>query len=439
MKKAIFSSILTAVTITSFGMPNDSVHAEDMSQLQTQGQDIVQKDEDNSKYPIKGVNAGNVFTTEAWLGGYANTVKKNGDDKGYQEVFDQTQDKMGGDANKAHKALEKYADNRWKDNDFKRVKDMGVNTIRLPINYINVTNYDKNMEVGDDKEIDPTKLQIRQEGIDTIKRFVDKAKKHGLYVILDMHGTPNGQNGEAHSTYAHGGQGTFWDDEHSKEKIKQIWHHLSNEFKDNDAIAGYDILNEPKGPEGTKGNQDEINELQKFYKDTLKTIRDNNDDHIAFLEATWDPQDMKDPSYFGENNKNLVYEYHNYPCGEQAKSHDGIKENFDNKIKGIKDANYDVPSYMGEFNGHLAGEGDHIAPNTSDFKHIIKKMNANNLSWTLWNYDKEGKNQDDSSWGTVNFTGIETNLNSNDFGKKKEAETNEVYDAVKDSANEHKT
>ena len=45
MKKAIFSSILTAVTITSFGMPNDSVHAEDMSQLQTQGQDIVQKDD----------------------------------------------------------------------------------------------------------------------------------------------------------------------------------------------------------------------------------------------------------------------------------------------------------------------------------------------------------------------------------------------------------
>src|SRR5699024_9713955 len=44
MKKAIFSSILTALTITSFGMPNDSVHAEDMSQLQTQGQDIVQKD-----------------------------------------------------------------------------------------------------------------------------------------------------------------------------------------------------------------------------------------------------------------------------------------------------------------------------------------------------------------------------------------------------------
>src|SRR5699024_4114345 len=165
MKKAIFSSILTAVTITSFGMPNDSVHAEDMSKLQTQGQDIVQKDEDNSKYPMKGVNAGNVFTNEAWLGGYANTVKKKGDDKGYQEVLDQTQNKMRGDANKAHKELEKYADNRWKDNDFKRVKDMGVNTIRLPINYINVTKYDKNMEVGDDKEIDPTKLQIRQEGI----------------------------------------------------------------------------------------------------------------------------------------------------------------------------------------------------------------------------------------------------------------------------------
>src|SRR5699024_4333103 len=155
-----------------FGMPNDSVHAEDMSQLQTQGQDIVQKDEDNSKYPIKGVNAGNVFTTEAWLGGYANTVKKNGDDKGYQEVFDQTQDKMRGYANKTYKCLEKHEDYRSKDNDIKRVNYIRVNNIRLHINNIKKNNYVKNIEVGDNKEIDPTKLQIRQGGIYTIKRFV---------------------------------------------------------------------------------------------------------------------------------------------------------------------------------------------------------------------------------------------------------------------------
>ncbi|MEJ7240355.1 hypothetical protein WL388_11875, partial [Staphylococcus epidermidis] len=88
------------------------------------------------EYQLKGVNAGNVFTTESWLGGYARTVEEK-HDKGYQDVFDKTQEKMGGNADKAHEVLEKYADNRWDDKDFENVKKMGGNTIRLPINYIN--------------------------------------------------------------------------------------------------------------------------------------------------------------------------------------------------------------------------------------------------------------------------------------------------------------
>ena len=149
---------------------------------------------------------------------------------------------------------------------------MGGNTIRLPINYINITNYDKKMEINDDKEIDPRQLQIRQEGIDTIKRFVQKAKDHGLYVILDMHGAPNGQNGDAHSTYERGSHGKFWDNEDAKGKMKEIWDRLSKEFKDEDAVAGYDILNEPMGPDGVDGinkasdKNKARNDLQNFIK-----------------------------------------------------------------------------------------------------------------------------------------------------------------------------
>lgn len=440
MKKSILGSVLVATTLTStlIGTAN-SVHADDnnMSRLQTSGTEIQK---DGQEYQLKGVNAGNVFTTESWLGGYARTVEDK-DDKGYQDVFDKTQEKMGGNADKAHEVLEKYADNRWDDKDFENVKKMGGNTIRLPINYINITNYDKKMEINDDKEIDPTQLQIRQEGIDTIKRFVQKAKDHGLYVILDMHGAPNGQNGDAHSTYKRGekSHGKFWDNEDAKGKMKEIWDRLSKEFKDEDAVAGYDILNEPMGPDGVDGingasdKNKARNDLQNFYKDTLGIFKNNNDNHIAFLESTWEPDVMKG----FDNSNNIVYEYHNYPMKKDVMSHDEIKNNFDQKVDRIKneDDKYNVPTYMGEFNGHKPGKvpDGAVMPNSKDFKHMIKKLNDNNMSWSIWNYDEEGKNNNDSTWGVLNFDGINTNTDD-DFGKKINPEVNNtVFNAIKEA------
>ncbi|MCO6333135.1 glycoside hydrolase family 5 protein [Staphylococcus epidermidis] len=442
MKKSILGSVLVATTLTStlIGTAN-SVHADDnnMSRLQTSGTEIQK---DGQEYQLKGVNAGNVFTTESWLGGYARTVEEK-HDKGYQDVFDKTQEKMGGNADKAHEVLEKYADNRWDDKDFENVKKMGCNTIRLPINYINVTNYDKKMEINDDKEIDPRQLQIRQEGIDAIKQFVQKAKDHGLYVILDMHGAPNGQNGDAHSTYErntedHKSHGKFWDNEDAKGKMKEIWDRLSKEFKDEDAVAGYDVLNEPMGPDGVDGASDKTkarNNLQNFYKDTLGIFKDNNDNHIVFLESTWEPDVMKD---FNNNNNNIVYEYHNYPMDDDVMSHQKIKNNFDQKVDRIKKADdeYNVPTYMGEFNGHKAGNVPKHAtmPNSKDFKHMIKKLNDNNMSWSIWNYDEEGKNNNDSTWGVLNFDGINTNTDEDDFGKKINPEVNNtVFNAIKEA------
>ena len=69
MKKSIISSVLVATTLaSSIGAFNTThiAHADDMGQLTTKGKEI-QKDGQN--YQLKGVNAGNVFTTEGYLGG----------------------------------------------------------------------------------------------------------------------------------------------------------------------------------------------------------------------------------------------------------------------------------------------------------------------------------------------------------------------------------
>ena len=122
MKKILFSSVLAATALTT--LISHSAHAEDMSQLQTKGKEIQK---DGKDFKIKGVNAGNVFTTESWMGGLS-------DNKGasdYKDLFNKIQDE-GHSPKETRDLLDKFAQNRWKDKDFQNVKDMGGNTIRLP-------------------------------------------------------------------------------------------------------------------------------------------------------------------------------------------------------------------------------------------------------------------------------------------------------------------
>ena len=66
---------------------------------------------------------------------------------------------------------------------------------------------------------------------------------------------------------------------------------------------------------------------------------------------------------------------------------------------------------------------------------MIKKLNDNNMSWSIWNYDEEGKNNNDSTWGVLNFDGINTNTDDeDDFGKKINPEVNNtVFNAIKEA------
>lgn len=419
MKKSIISSVLVASTLLSSIPTLNSghvAHADSMSPLTTKGKEI-QKDGHN--YRLKGVNAGNVFTTEQWLGGLGSAKHKD-----YKSINDEMDGKYG--AKKTHQLLDKYTENRWEDKDFKNLKDMGMNTIRLPINYINLTNYKAGMA--------PKDLKMRKEPFKAMDKFIDKANSHGLYVIIDMHGVPGSQNGQEHSAEANGSIGNFWKDPDAQGKAKEIWYQIAQHYKNNNGVAGYDLLNEPKAPA-----QHVDEEVKEFYKGALKSIRDTGDKHIAFLEA-WYPQDLKDPQEFNDPTNNIVYEYHKYPYNKETTSHKGIQDTFDRELETLnnKASHYNVPTYLGEFNAHYAGspgpEGKNpVNPNKDDFDHIFKSFkNKENskISWTLWNYDIENN----QSWGPINFKGINVDENSNDFGKKEGAYINhDVYDTIKNN------
>ena len=262
--------------------------------------------------------------------------------------------------------------------------------------------------------------------------FIKKANDKGLYVIIDMHGAPNSQNAQEHSADKQKNEyGSFWNDPDSIGKAKEIWWNIADHYKNNPGVAGYDLLNEPKAP---NGNVDK--DVKHFYKDTLDTIRSTGDKHIAFLEA-WHDNDLKDPKEFGKNRGDIVYEYHNYPYGQNAESNNGIKKGFDDKVNSMSNISkkYQVPTYLGEFNDRYAGDAGtpnpEKNPKAEDLTHIVKNLNKNSISWTLWNYDIQGQ---DNTWGAENFKGINVDENSKDFGEKIEPKKNEdVFNAIKDA------
>ncbi|MBM0799891.1 hypothetical protein D0399_06225, partial [Staphylococcus epidermidis] len=409
--------------------------ADSISPLTTKGKEI-QKDGKN--FQLKGVNAGNAFTTEGYLGGI--TGKQYEDypkpykNKTYKELKEKLDDEFG--PKEAKKKLNTYANNHWTDEDFQNVKDMGLNTIRLPINYINVTNYKKGM--------DPKDVEMNSHSFDAIDKFVEKAKEHGLYVIIDLHGAPYSQNGEEHSADSNHGNkdngeswdGHFWDTDDqdastskkvadAQGKTKEILHNIAKHYKDEDAIAGYDVLNEPKGQSEASHKPKPDPQVNQFYKDAVKSIRDSGDKHIIFLEGIWNPDNLKDPSYYKDTAHNLVYEYHNYATKEDG----SVRESFDKKLDNIKNSKFNVPSYLGEFSIQSMKDGPNA--NSDDLKHIVNKANKNNLSWTIWNNDVQG----DGNWGVFKYDHLNEDPKSPDFGKKSGVQENSsIYNAIKDGA-----
>lgn len=407
MKKSVIYSVIMATTLaTSFSTfnPNLIAHAEEMSQLTTSDKEI-QKDGQN--YQLKGVNAGNAYTTEGYLGGITSDRYKNYskpyEHMTYKELKEALDDQYGSD--EAKKKLNIYANNHWTNQDFQNVKDMGMNTIRLPLNYINLTNYKKGM--------DPDDVKVTDHSFDAVDKFVEKAKAHGIYVILDFHGAPNSQNGTEHSadTNKGSGYGYFWDDTKAQDKAMNILNQMAEHYKNETAVAGYDILNEPKGVDDGKSDE----QVNVFYKEAVKSIRETGDKHIIFLEAVWDPENLKAPSYYNDSANQLVYEYHNYATSED----DSVKQSFNNKLNKIEESNYSVPTYIGEFNVESMKDGP--SSENDDLKYILNKINKDNLSWTFWNYDVQG----DGNWGAYKYDSINENPESEDFGKKSGEAPNE--------------
>jgi endoglucanase len=241
----------------------------------------------------------------------------------------------------------KYRENYVTREDIALLHRAGFNAIRVPLHY--------NLFESDDAE-----------GFQLLDRLIAWSRAENLYVILDLHASPGGQTGTNIDDSA--GYPWLYQSPHEQEHLMTIWRRLAAHYRDEPAVLGYDLLNEPipHFPKLAPLNPS----LEPLYKKLTGEIRKVDGHHILFLGgAQWD----SNFAVFGKPfDANSAYTFHKYWT---APDESVIRQYIDFRER------YDVPIWLGE-----SGE------NTDEWiAQFVKALEKNNIGWAFWPYKKMGK------------------------------------------------
>ena len=328
--------------------------------LKTSGKQIRNNSGSGEVIYLRGTNAGGWLVTESWMNPVNTSCQ--------QVLLDALESRFGKTVRDELIAV--YQDNYWTEADFDNCAALGMNVLRLPFWYRDLLDDNNNLKSNAFARLD---------------WFVENAAERGLYVILDMHGAPGSQNGSDHSGVDGGsdkiGASQFFfgnNASYNQNLYYSLWETIASHYKGNPAVAGYDLLNEPYCTyRYNSGYSDSYlhNLLWGIYDNAYDRIRAVDPDHIIIMEATWNPVDLPNPTQYGWSN--VMYEYHNYLYDDYDNANGGQISNMQSKINSINSANYNVPSYMGEFCYFNSANA---------WDQGLALLNNAGLNWTSWSY-----------------------------------------------------
>ncbi len=195
----------------------------------------------------------------------------------------------------ARLAVNNYYKNFISASDIKKISKLGANCVRIPLRYKYL--FSKENCKGD---IDFEQLDF----------LVEKCKKAGLYVILDLHSAPGFQNTD--SACGKDDESILFssskDGFEARNATIRLWTQIAAHYKNEPAIAAYDLLNRPLNriAEWEKN----LDSLHKFYKRLLKAIRTVDEKHTVIIQAAGLSDTLPDAETFkGENVAYGIYSH----------------------------------------------------------------------------------------------------------------------------------
>lgn len=378
MKKFFAFAALAAVLITAFigfAACNEKPSDTALPMLSAVGENIV--DADGNAVVLRGTNFGGWLVQEGWMCPTKQTDTLSTDMTLYSRFGKE----------RAEELISAYQDSWITEEDFKTVKELGLNVVRVPFTYMNVYYH-----LSDEGELlSPSEFTLREDPFEKLDFALEMCKKYGLYLILDLHGAVGSQNGSDHSgdtsrtnLYAGTELGEAY-----REKTAELWVLVAEHFAGESNVAGYDLLNEPTRASGA---------TQWDYYDVLyKAVREADPDHMIFIEATWEPNNLPSPEDYGW--ENVVYEYHHYNWDYNNQSNKSFYT-----FKKLLGNTHKVPSLIGEFNAWGDSRRSTGKRDQTDLEAnagVLEFYNGEGWHWTTWTYKVVGTLRD-SNWGLFN-------------------------------------
>ena len=331
-----------------------------LSMLHANGTNIV--DASGNKIQLRGVNLGGLFVMEKWM-----SPLDSGNLPDTYSVI-QTLDNRFGVATE-QSLITTYQQSWITGTDLDNIKNAGFNLIRIPVwwGQFYVLN-------------NTTPSGWRPDAFTMLDWLVTNAAARGIYVVIDMHGVVGGQSNSDDTGYQN--QNAYWTSATNQASTAYMWQQIATHYKDNPAVAGYDLINEPIGAPNT-------NAVWTAYNNLYNTIRSVDPTHMLIMEGTfgsWNWSMLPPPSQYGWSN--VMYEMHEYQYnGSQAQ----VTSGSDNQVTDfINHASWNVPGYIGEFNDFGYGP--------TAWLHSINAYDNAGLNWTVWSY-KAIAGPAPNSWG----------------------------------------
>jgi len=141
--------------------------------------------------------------------------------------------------------------------DFVRIQSMHMNAVRFYLSYKFFEN-------------DAAPLQWKANGFAWLDTNIAWAKRHGIYLILNMHVPEGGYQ-------SNGAGAALWDDASNQQRLKALWATLAAHYANETTIAGLDLVNEPVVSQSKR-------QWQTLAQSLIDTIRTADTNHLIFVE-----------------------------------------------------------------------------------------------------------------------------------------------------------
>jgi endoglucanase len=331
MRYSIMLSVFTAVLASLSGVPATLAQGF----LHASGIYIV--DGSNNQILLRGMGLGGWLVPEGYMlqtSGFANSPTE----------IRRTIENLVGTSN-ADQLDALYRARFVQRKDIDSLARWGFNSVRLPMHF-NLLSSSPGVYL--------------EEGFTLIDSLLNWCAANQLYLILDLHCAPGGQNSINISDYQ--GFPSLWESPDFQTWTAEIWKTIAARYASQPWIGGFDILNETAW--SFSGGNAPLRNLLVRITDSIRTVDRN---HLIFAEGNWYATDFSNltPAW----DANMAWSFHKYWNTNDYATF----QSFLNLR-----ANTNTPLWMGE-SGENANQW---------FSDAIFLLEAYHIGWSWWTHKK---------------------------------------------------